>query len=312
MNPNPTQRERLVCGVDDSPAAANVVAVATQLAEVLGLRLTLVHSPHPGVFLVGPHRQAALDRGRALLDRLAPHVPAVDRVIEIGDPAQLLRAVLEDTGALGVVGSRGHGAAVAALRGSVSRALARSAPSPLVVVPPQATLTAAARAAVVCGVDGSVEAISALEAGAALARALDGRLIAVYVRPLTGAAAVPTSWVADRWQVPVDDGRAALTIVERAVARLDADVPTSFCVEAGDPAERLAAVARTQPSAILAVGSRGRGAVRAAVLGSVSSRLAATAASPVMIMPPAARHPHLAVRRRGARRRAGDHAARAS
>src|SRR4051812_38823236 len=181
MKQNTTQRERLVCGVDDSPAAANVVAVASQLAEVLGLRLTLVHSAYPDAFLAGTKRRAALDRGRALLDRLAPDVPTADRIIEIGDPADLLRAVLDDDAALGVVGSRGHGAAVAALRGSVSHALARSAPSPLVVVPPHATLTAAAGAAVVCGVDGSVEATAALEAGGALASALGGRLIAVHV-----------------------------------------------------------------------------------------------------------------------------------
>ena len=303
MKPTTTHRERLVCGVDDSPAAANVLAVATQLAEVLGLRLTLVHSPHPDVFVTGTHRRAALDRGRALLDRLAPDVPGADCIIEIGDPAELLHAVLEDSAELAVVGSRGHGAAVAALRGSVSRALARSAPCPLIVIPPHARLNAAAGATVVCGVDGSVEATAALEAGGALARALGGRLTAVYVRSSTGAAAVPASWAADRWQVPVEDGRAALAIVERAVAGLSADVPKGVCVESGDPAERLARVARAQPSAILAVGSRGQGAVRAALLGSVSSRLGATAASPVMIMPRTARQPHLGARRR---QRAGD------
>jgi nucleotide-binding universal stress UspA family protein len=303
MKPTTTHRERLVCGVDDSPAAANVLAVATQLADVLGLRLTLVHSPYPDVFLTGADRRAALDRGRALLDRLAPDVPSADRIIEIGDPADLLHAVLEDGAALGVVGSRGHGAAVAALRGSVSRALARSAPCPLIVVPPHATLNTAAGATVICGVDGSTEATTALEAGGALATALRGRLTAVYVRPSTAASAVPASWAADRWQVPVEDGRAALAIVERAVAGVSADVPKGICVESGDPAARLATVAGAQPSAILAVGSRGQGAVRAALLGSVSSRLGATAASPVMIMPRTARQPRLAARRR---QRSGD------
>src|SRR3954471_17782025 len=116
MKPNTTHEERIVCGVDGSSAAATVRAVATQLAEALGLRLTLVHSPYPDAFLTGARRRAALDRGRALLDRLAPDVPVADRVIQIGDPAALLQAVLDDGAALGVVGSRGHGAAVAALR----------------------------------------------------------------------------------------------------------------------------------------------------------------------------------------------------
>jgi nucleotide-binding universal stress UspA family protein len=224
-----------------------------------------------------------------LLDRLAPDVPAGDRIVELGDPAELLGAVLKEVAALGVVGSRGRGPVRAAILGSVSHALAGHAPCPVVVVPRHATLPAAAGAAVICGVDGSVESTVALEVAGTLAGALGGRLVAVYVRSAGGAAAVPVTWAADRWQVPVDDGHAALAIVERAVAALDLEAPVSLCVEAGEPAERLAAVARRQPSAILAVGSRGQGSVRAALLGSVSSRLAAIAPSPVLIMAPTAR-----------------------
>jgi nucleotide-binding universal stress UspA family protein len=306
MKPNTTYDERIVCGVDDSSAAANVLAVATQLADALGLRLTLVHSPYPDVFLAGEERRAALSRGEALLDRLAPEVPAADRIVEIGDPAKLLRAVLDDGAALGVVGSRGRGAARAALLGSVSHALARSAPCPLIVVPPHATLNAAAGSAVVCGVDGSVEAAAALQVSGAVADALAGRLVAVYVRRPTGTTSVPAAWAADRWQVPVEEGRAALAIVERALAQLDLNIPLSLCVESGDPAERLSAVAGAQRSAILAVGSRGLGAVRAAMLGSVSSRLGAIALSPVLIMPRAARPPDLVARPRTKLERARD------
>jgi nucleotide-binding universal stress UspA family protein len=301
MSSNPMNGERLVCGLDDSDAAANVLATATALAAALGLRLTLVHSPHPDLFLAACRRRAALRRGQALLARLAADVPAADRVVEIGDPVVLLRAVLEDRAALAVIGSRGRGAARAALLGSVSHELARCAPCPLVVVPPRATLGAAAGAAVVCGVDGSPTAAAALEVAGTLAGALRRRLVAVYVRSAGGAAAVPATWAADRTQAPVDDGHAALAVMRRAVADLDPAVPVSLRVESGDPAERLLAVARERPFPILAIGSRGQRTVRAALLGSVSSRLAAIAPAPVIIVSPAAQ-------REGSRRGLGTEA----
>jgi nucleotide-binding universal stress UspA family protein len=305
MNPDTTHR--IVCGVDSSASATDVIAVASEIADAIGLRLTLVHSAYPDVFLTGEQRRAALRHGEALLERLAPDVPAADRVVEIGDPADLLRAVLEDGAALGVVGSRGRGAASAAFLGSVSHALTRTAPCPVVIVPPRATLKAAAGAAVVCGVDGSAEAMAGLEAGGALAAALGGRLVAVYVRPLIVATAIPLSGTTvDRWDVPVEDGRAALAIVERALAHLDVHVPVTLCVESGDPAERLAAVARQQSCAILAVGSRSRGDVTAALLGSVSARLGKIAPAPVMVSTRAARVPDLVARLRPKRSRVAD------
>jgi nucleotide-binding universal stress UspA family protein len=297
MSSNTMHRERLVCGLDDSPAAANVLAAANRLAAALRLRLTLVHSVCPDVLLTGEPQRAALSRGEALLERLAPEVPSADRIVQNGDPAELLRAMLEKGAALAVVGSRGRGPARAALLGSVSLALARCAPCPLVVVPPQATLATATGAVIVCGVDGSAGAAAALDVAGALAGALRGRLVAVFVRSASGPASVPVTWAADRRQTRVDDGHAALAVMRRAVADLDPAVPVSLRIESGDPAERLLAVAGQQPSAILAVGSRGQGSVRAALLGSVSSRLAASARSPVMIVPRSARPPWLAVRR---------------
>lgn len=296
MTPNTMERRRLICGVDGSEAAPRVLAVASRLADALDLRLTLVHSAYPDVFLTGERRRAVLDRGAALLDRLAPDVPSTDRIVDVGDPAELLSALLQDGAALGVVGSRGRGAARAAVLGSVSQQLAGSAACPIVVMPPHASLDRAHGATVVCGVDGSVEAATALHTAGGLATALDGRLVVVYVRAATGVAAVPSTWAADRRQAPVEDGRAALAVVESAAAELELDVPVSRCVESGDPAERLSALAREHRSAILAVGSRRQSSLRAALLGSVSPRLTAIAESPVVIASHMARVPRFAAR----------------
>jgi hypothetical protein len=88
---------------------------------------------------------------------------------------------------------------------------------------------------------------------------------------------------------PLKDLHGAMSGINGRLAELDVDVPAGVRVETGDAATALAAAAAEEDSAILVVGSRGQGPVRSALLGSVSARLAATASSPVMIVPPTAR-----------------------
>src|SRR6185295_13862426 len=73
--------DRLVCGLDDSEHAPSVLAVAVELAQRLGLKLRLVHSADPDIFLVGERRRDALRRGAELLDSLVPAGLAHERVI---------------------------------------------------------------------------------------------------------------------------------------------------------------------------------------------------------------------------------------
>ena len=282
--------DRLVCGLDDSDHAPGVLAVAAELAQRLSLKLRLVHSPDPDLFLVGERRREALRRGAELLDSLVPADLVHDRVVQLGGPANLLRAELEDGAALAVVGSRGRGAVRAAAFGSTSQALTASAPCPVVVVPPHATELAHGPFAVVCGVDGSAGADAALASADALARRLGSELVAVHVQaaavPVAGATLGPVPW---RILASPEARRAALAVVERAVDRMDPEAAVRMRVESGDPAERLAAVAAEQPSAMLVVGSRGHGPLHAALVGSVSSRLCAAAPVPVLVVPRASR-----------------------
>ena len=60
-------------------------------------------------------------------------------------------------------------------------------------------------------------------------------------------------------------------------------------LDVGHPVDALRRRAVDHHAALLVVGSRGRGALRAAALGSVSSALAATAPLPVLVVSPAAR-----------------------
>jgi nucleotide-binding universal stress UspA family protein len=56
----------------------------------------------------------------------------------------------------------------------------------------------------------------------------------------------------------------------------------------GEAAEELARAAADRKAALLVVGSRGRGSVRAALLGSVSAEVTRRAGCPVVIVPPLA------------------------
>ena len=285
MDPT-THPAALVCGVDDSPHAADVVAFARTLAERLGLRLRLVHSVHPDGFLAGEPRRDALRRGEALLDALGATDGADERIVELGDPIELLLQALNEGAALGVVGSRGRGPARAALLGSVSNAIAHASPCPVIVVPPGAAIEIGDEPTIVVGIDGSAGADAAVEHAGTLAHALGGRLMAVQARP---DALVPhaTSLMLGRQPFggPIEDTRGATITVPRPLARADVDVRIGTRIETGTVAARLAVVAAREPSAIIVVGTRGHGPVRSAVFGSVSTRLAASAPVPVMIVP---------------------------
>ena len=288
MSTHSGEPRSIVCGVDCTPHAATVAALAATLADQLGLHLRLVHSASPDVVLDEERRQAAVGRGRSLLASFGTH--NAEQIVRFGHPAAVLADAVNDDTALVVVGSRGHGAVRAALLGSVSRSLARCAPCPVIVVPPNANVDLTAQPTIVCGLDGSTAAINALRTAAELAQALGGHLVALHVRAATPTQLAPSIGGPDHqpFVEPLDAARAAIALVERPVADLDPGVPTTMRIESGNPAARLAHVAADVGHAILVVGSHRHGLLRSALLGSVSLRLAATAPVPVMIVPPTA------------------------
>jgi nucleotide-binding universal stress UspA family protein len=117
-------RSRVVCAVDDSVGSIRALRSAGDLAERLGLELVAAHVDAGGSWEDAP---------------LGPPPGARDALtVFTGDPVEVLREHTVDTDAsLLVVGSRGRTSWRAAL-GSVSCALAATAPVPVMVVPPTA------------------------------------------------------------------------------------------------------------------------------------------------------------------------------
>jgi nucleotide-binding universal stress UspA family protein len=148
-------------------------------------------------------------------------------------------------------------------------------------------------ASIICGVDGSPDSEAALKVAAGLADRLERRLVLAHVAELAHipyAAAAPfggmggTIAVTREIELDEEAGERLLEQVAIDASLVDADRRVAI----GFPAERLAELADEENAELIVVGSRGRGAFKAAFLGSVSGSLVGIARCPVLIVPPGA------------------------
>jgi nucleotide-binding universal stress UspA family protein len=290
---------RMICGVDDSPEARRALQVAGVLAQRLGSELIAVHVGEPRApWLRSPGEDPHLPSPEAeLLARVCAETgvePARSR-IESGTAAKGLREVAGDERAeLVVIGSRGRGRIAAAALGSVARALGASAPCPVVVVSSRAAVPfregGKGPATVVCGVDGSDEARAAATVASRLSQRLGLRLILAHARQDAEGGGQGAGARAIRYEDRLDSSlRPALRLLEGALRGLDRPGDAELRIGDGPPGEVLEAAAEGEDAALVVVGSRGPGPARAALLGSVSARLATSCSRPVVIVPSAAK-----------------------
>ena len=130
--------------------------------------------------------------------------------------------------------------------------------------------------------DGSPEAWLALEHAIAMAQVYRSRLALVAVVP-------PPPLMA--WQAP--GGMRALheteqaeldKLLREAADRVPDDLPVTTRLLDGDPAREILRAAREGDHDVIVMGSRGRGRVTAALLGSVSNRVMHDAEVPVIVV----------------------------
>jgi nucleotide-binding universal stress UspA family protein len=151
---------------------------------------------------------------------------------------------------------------------------------------------------IVCGVDGSPDCDAALAVAARLAERLGVRLVLAHVAepvltpyahaaPFGGISGSGWSAAHEQTTAQEESGTRLLEQVADAAGIADAE----HRVAIGLPAERLADIADEENAELIVVGSRGRGAFKAAFLGSVSNSLLGVARSPVLIVPPGAAEP---------------------
>lgn len=135
--------ERVVVPVDLSEIAGGALSVALSWASALRppggeARLTALHvAPDPASATAGQAVREEVRRARARAGGAA-HVEILERVAPGSDPVEeILRAALAEPADLLVMGTRGAAGAASGF-GSVSAAVAREAPCPLLLVPPAA------------------------------------------------------------------------------------------------------------------------------------------------------------------------------
>lgn len=136
---------------------------------------------------------------------------------------------------------------------------------------------------IMVGVDGSLESKRAAELGATLAQALKTELLLAYVlAPVLPLG--PEMYAPDPTQRELAEREYGTAVLREAAARCSSGgVSVKTQLEVGPAAETLARLARDAEVELVAVGHRGRGAVKRLLLGSVADRLAQISPRPVLI-----------------------------
>lgn len=133
---------------------------------------------------------------------------------------------------------------------------------------------------VLVGTDGSDESRHAVAAAQELARRFDAQLTIAYVLP------APTE-ADDRALQRFDEAVEKVGWMVLEGASKHCDLPKERVqsrLVRGDPAEALSRLGEQLDASLLVVGSRGRGAIRRMLLGSVSDKLLHTCLRPVLIV----------------------------
>jgi nucleotide-binding universal stress UspA family protein len=306
---------RVLIAYDGSPGAATALGAAAGLfpaarASVVTVPEVTVHveTGFPGLPTMSPEvaRQVIDELGAEARRRAGETAQqGVDRARALGLQAEVVpvdpsapawAALLDAAHRLGAevlaCGTRGRGAFARALLGSTSSRLLHHTDMPLLVVPDGGGALDGPAVAAYDGSQGSTRAIEVV------GRLLRGRPIVVVHawEPVFHRSLKARALAAG----PVDDLHATVAdlheaLADRAAARTQDGVAAARAAgldAVGEPVESdegawraVAAAARTHGASVIATGTRGLGAARSALLGSVSSGLIQNADLPILVVP---------------------------
>lgn len=284
MNDDPEARKRWVVGVDGSPTSHHALRWALAQSTHRPVTVTAIQCWKP---LEGspddPRPDEELRAVEQHLDdlrsELGPAASDLRTVAAYGYPVSVLLGHAK-TAALLILGNRGQGGFQRLMLGSVSLRTATHSPTPVAIVPPSARLDGALDRIVV-GVDGSPNAQAAL--AWALTFATEGttvEAVGVWEPSSPATRADPAHFD----ELSANQRKAFNRSVDEGTARppsLAASVTRVF--DYAKPADTL--LRRGAAADLLVVGARGRGAVAAAILGSVTNTVLHQSTCPIVVVP---------------------------
>lgn len=288
---NPTTHNGIIVGVDGSAPSKVAVDWAAREALMRNLPLTIIYiSPSPMVAAERPmpadltervekHGQRVLREARSTAEEAAKGSSPIRIDTEMVSAAVLPTLIDRSKDAdMIVVGSRGVGAIVRRLLGSVSAGLIHHAHCPVAVIHDEdPMMPEPSKAPVVVGMDGSPasEQATAIAFEEASRRGVD--LVALHTWSDFSAFDIPPAG----WHELEKEAEETLGKWLAGWQERYPDVTVRLVVALDRPAHQL--LDQSESAQLTVVGSHGRGGFAGMLLGSVSSAVAQSARMPVIV-----------------------------
>jgi nucleotide-binding universal stress UspA family protein len=275
---------KILLATDDSGDAELAAITATSLTESTGSELHVMHvwRPLPSVHFDALIRQEMGREAQEILDAQVKKIESLGATVaEVhlreGDASEEIVALAAEIGVgLVAVGSRGRGRIRRLLMGSVSDAVVRQAHCPVVVA---RWKPVAFPARILLATDGSEEATLATQTAADLGERTGSELHVVHV------GEIPPIHYPDRYGYRAlyeEDEREARQLLEAQIEKMKATVAQAH-LRIGRADEEVVVLAEELGVDLIAMGGRGLGGVRRALMGSVSDSVVRHAHCPVLI-----------------------------
>lgn len=291
--------KQVICPVDFSGSSVRALAHAAALARWYGAQLSVLHvvptfesmqvrgdvGDPVRVVTPMPRDQVLEEMSRFL--NLAAVSPQATPLAEAGDPqSTIIGQAISTKADLIVMGTHGRRGFKRLLLGSVTEAVLREAPCPVLTVPPHASVglsEAVTFQRILCPVDFSASALQALGFALDLARQADGRVTLLHV----------VEWLAEEeprasmhFNVPeyrrqlVDDARKRLRDLVADESRTWVEIDN--VVVLGRAHREILEAAEAKPADLIVMGAQGRGGVGLALFGSTTQQVVRGSMCPVL------------------------------
>jgi nucleotide-binding universal stress UspA family protein len=289
---------RILFATDGSEDAALATTAAADLTKSTSSELHVVHVGPEYPYYELPEAPARFEELVAAQRREAQGLldEQVGRVEELGatvTEAHLAKAerperAIVDLGeslavGLVVVGSRGRGPLRRALMGSVSDSVVRYAHCPVLVVRGSREGASLLGTTILLAVDDSEEAANAARAAVELADATGSGLHVVHVGEVAAVYHPERHGYRSRYDAIQEEARRLLDEQVDSVKAAGGTVAQAH-LAMGRPDEEIVALGEELGAGLIAVGSRGLGGIRRALMGSVSESVVHHAYCPVLVV----------------------------